>query len=318
LSAYVLLVLMVTAPSVAVAQASCAGVTRQYGPWKSIAVVDGVEFFAAPSVPRCADDLISVRIRLANHNPRRVLVRYSLAFSSSAGANHLVSNLSNVLNANWKAESPWMGEYQPFAGKTSILETTFFPVSSIIVTAKVCPFDEARSTDAYTNPCDPTPSPSAPGPGPRGDAVRPPSRGSEADRDTAGIPASAASVIPSIEKGDTAELRSLLAAGASPDAKEMSYGMPALMLAARKGRPDMIALLLAARANVNARANDGYTALMSAVNSGVPRSVELLLQAKADPNLRTSTGATALSILLYTNPAPGHPILRLLRQHGAR
>jgi len=59
---------------------------------------------------------------------------------------------------------------------------------------------------------------------------------------------------------DSGCIKALLAAGANPNAETVE-GQTALMWAARRARPDAIALLLASRADVNFRARDGSTAL---------------------------------------------------------
>ena len=54
-------------------------------------------------------------------------------------------------------------------------------------------------------------------------------------------------------------------------------GQTALMLAASHGRSDMVELLLASGANVNARDEDGSTALMCACEHGYIDIVQMLL-----------------------------------------
>ena len=62
----------------------------------------------------------------------------------------------------------------------------------------------------------------------------------------------------------------------------------ALYLAALRNRPDLIPLLLAGGADVNARDDYGDTALMAAVNSGNPEIVKMLLDAHANVNAKST------------------------------
>ena len=72
---------------------------------------------------------------------------------------------------------------------------------------------------------------------------------------------------------------------------EASYGMPALVLAARAGHKEAVKALLEAGANVNSRDSEGNTALITAVFYGRTDVVETLLAAGADTN--------AISTMIY-------------------
>lgn len=61
-----------------------------------------------------------------------------------------------------------------------------------------------------------------------------------------------------------------------------------------KGHEDTVALLLANKADVNAKLNNGWTPLHTAVDKGHKGVVKLLLANKAKVNARTSDGRTPL------------------------
>ena len=71
-------------------------------------------------------------------------------------------------------------------------------------------------------------------------------------------------------------------------------GMTPLMFTAWHERPDVINVLVKARAIVNAQDNDGWTSLMYAAKSGNPDSVNALVNAGADVNAKNNIGRTPL------------------------
>jgi ankyrin repeat protein len=87
-------------------------------------------------------------------------------------------------------------------------------------------------------------------------------------------------------------LRVLLDKGADPNAKTLN-GMTPLMAASR-GNLEAERLLIARKADVNARNAAGATAVMFAAQTGRPEAVRMLLEAGADANLRTKRNETAL------------------------
>ena len=123
-------------------------------------------------------------------------------------------------------------------------------------------------------------------------------------------------------KGDTAEMRRMLQAGA--DIRQTNdYGFNALMFAAGaypaqpvrpKGSVDAIRLLIQLGADPNARTHRGMTALMFAVQYGDLKYVELLLEHGADVNLINVDGESALSFAAFK----GDPELvgALLKAHA--
>ena len=128
------------------------------------------------------------------------------------------------------------------------------------------------------------------------------------------------------EVGNLAAVQALLAAGASPDARDPKGmtslmvavvhdhgaiaelllargadvntwddgGVTALMLAANNGRTALLQRLISRGANVNAQTRDGWTALMYAAWKGHSSVARRLLAAGADPALTDRQGWTAL------------------------
>ena len=77
----------------------------------------------------------------------------------------------------------------------------------------------------------------------------------------------------------------------------------------------MVNALLAARADVNAKNNNGDTALMYAVSGDHAEVVQALLAARADVNAKSRKGWTALKIAQVA----GHTrMVKLLRQAGGK
>jgi ankyrin repeat protein len=82
------------------------------------------------------------------------------------------------------------------------------------------------------------------------------------------------------QSGNTAEVRSLLDAGAEVNATD-DDGFTALLLASTWGHPEVVHLLIKAGADVNAQDKDGATELMHASQAGHTEIVELLKRAGA-------------------------------------
>lgn len=73
-------------------------------------------------------------------------------------------------------------------------------------------------------------------------------------------------------------------------------GMTALLFAANKEMPGLVAYLISKGAEVNHRDDRGETALMRASMEGDLKTVKILLEAGADRSLESKEGMTALSI----------------------
>jgi ankyrin repeat protein len=100
--------------------------------------------------------------------------------------------------------------------------------------------------------------------------------------------------------GDAGTVRYLLASGANVNALLsggtglLSDGATALMAAAAHGHIEVVKLLLAAKANVEARAKYRETALILAAREGRAEVVEALLRSKAKVNAKMAGSRTAL------------------------
>jgi len=101
--------------------------------------------------------------------------------------------------------------------------------------------------------------------------------------------------------GQTALVEPLMAAGAAVDARD-ARDYTALFHAchdpdADRGHPEVVALLLQAGADKEARIGFGVRPLMYAAGTGEAAVVQVLLQAGADPLARNEVGRTALMMV---------------------
>jgi len=111
------------------------------------------------------------------------------------------------------------------------------------------------------------------------------------------------------QKGHKEIVKLLIAEGADVNAKD-KYGMTPLHLAETKEAAE---LLIANGADVNARTGDGQTPLLFAVMSGSKETVEILIAKGADVNAMDGAGVTPLDM------AKKKPeIAELLRKHGGK
>lgn len=118
------------------------------------------------------------------------------------------------------------------------------------------------------------------------------------------------------ERGDVAQLRTLLERGADVNAGQPGSGITALMGAAAGGHLEAVRLLLEEGADVNAHSGEvGSTALMEAIESGHLEVVKVLLNGGADVNAKEEYGATALKIARAKRRTE---IAAYLKAHGAR
>jgi ankyrin repeat protein len=95
----------------------------------------------------------------------------------------------------------------------------------------------------------------------------------------------------SFKTHDVAKLKTAIAAGADVNAFDKNGG-PALNSAAIW--PDMVQLLIDAKADVNASGKIDMTPLMMAAMMSIPESMKLLLDAGADPKFKMKNGMTIL------------------------
>jgi general secretion pathway protein A len=112
----------------------------------------------------------------------------------------------------------------------------------------------------------------------------------------------APALLDNAEVGNLTVVQALLAAGVSPDARDISSMTP-LMVAVIHDRGAIAELLLARGADVNAVDDGGVTALMLAANNGRTALLQRLLDRGARVNAKSQAGWTALTYA----PWSGHP-----------
>jgi cytohesin len=116
-------------------------------------------------------------------------------------------------------------------------------------------------------------------------------------------------------EGDVARVKALLDEGTDVNAKNSRMGYTALHGAARNGHKEVVELLLANGADINARENQSKTPLFLAVEYGKKEIVELLLARGADVNAAARGAENALS----TAKKKGNTeIEALLTKNGAK
>jgi ankyrin repeat protein len=102
----------------------------------------------------------------------------------------------------------------------------------------------------------------------------------------------------SAAEGDQKALGLFLAAGFDIN-KSNTAGYTGLMVAAERGRADIVKLLLDHKADPNVAGRDGSTALMLAAESNQPEILKLLINRGADPNRQDNNGWTAVLKAAY-------------------
>ncbi len=103
--------------------------------------------------------------------------------------------------------------------------------------------------------------------------------------------------------GDAARVQALLKDNPDLVFSKDSRGVTPLRLAAAAGNKEVTELLLASKAEVNARTSDGTTPLHMAAANGHKDVVELLLANKADSNAKDTNGETPLQLAVAGNHA---------------
>jgi ankyrin repeat protein len=139
--------------------------------------------------------------------------------------------------------------------------------------------------------------------------------------------------------GEAAAVKALLARGADVNAKEHEHQQTALMWAVAQRHPDVVQVLIEARADIRARSltyaqtvvgeqtqragreelnytvrRGGATPLLFAARVGDLESVRLLLQAGADANDSQPDGVSAVGLAAHSGNGP---VAALLLEHGA-
>jgi ankyrin repeat protein len=106
----------------------------------------------------------------------------------------------------------------------------------------------------------------------------------------------------SAAEGDQKALGLFLAAGFDVN-KPNAAGYTGLMVAAERGRLDIVKLLLDHKADLNVAGRDGSTALMLAAENNQPEILKLLISRGADPNRQDNNGWTAVLKASYQGNA---------------
>jgi ankyrin repeat protein len=100
------------------------------------------------------------------------------------------------------------------------------------------------------------------------------------------------------QRGAVPAVQLLIARGADVNAKDTWRGQTPLMWAAAENHADLIKVLLAGGAAVDARSNGNFTALMFAVRQDAREAVRLLVAAGADVNLTGPNGQDLLRLAI--------------------
>jgi hypothetical protein len=112
---------------------------------------------------------------------------------------------------------------------------------------------------------------------------------------------------------DLTRVENMLKAGIDPNAQTSTGNRP-LLIAAKKGNPRLLEILIAHGAQVDAPDRNGLTALMAAASMGLAPNVRVLISAGANLNVRDEKGSTPLSWATIS----GHPqVVEILLAHGA-
>jgi len=133
----------------------------------------------------------------------------------------------------------------------------------------------------------------------------------------AATPPVSTTLLDAAKEGDAAAVRTLLTQGADPNFAR-GDGLAALHMAADEGHVEVVRLLIAAGAGVDARTRiGGYTPLHLASGGAHLSVVRALLDAGADPGVvTTTTGVTPLH--MAASARNGHDVALALIEKGAR
>lgn len=130
---------------------------------------------------------------------------------------------------------------------------------------------------------------------------------------SAAIAGSGQELIQAVQNDDQSAVAQLLAQKADVNARE-DDGATALSWAALRCNRDIAALLLSAGADPNLKNEEGVGPLYLSITNGSPATVKLLLENRADPNLARSDGETPL---MAASRLGQIDVMRMLLDHGA-
>jgi len=120
------------------------------------------------------------------------------------------------------------------------------------------------------------------------------------------------------EGGDIEAVKQHLAAGTDLSAKNGDYQWTPLHAAASKGHKDIVELIIAKAADVNAINIFGETPLHRASLSGYEEVIELLIINGADVNVQDINGSTSLDWATVSTAENKKKTANLLRKHGGK
>ena len=120
----------------------------------------------------------------------------------------------------------------------------------------------------------------------------------KAGADVSLAPAGAPPLLACARAGAVPAVQMLIARGADVNAKDTWRGQTALMWAASEDHAELIKVLLAGGAEVDARSTGNFTALMFAVRQDAREAVRLLVAAGADVNLTGPNGQNLLRVAI--------------------
>ena len=108
-------------------------------------------------------------------------------------------------------------------------------------------------------------------------------------------------LLKAVVAGDLPSMQQALDHGAGEEAREDLFGATALMVAAGKGRVDMVKILLDCGANKDARDEGGWTALMHATLNGQMETISFLIGEGVSIDAQNDDGKTALIVAASNN-----------------
>jgi ankyrin repeat protein len=120
----------------------------------------------------------------------------------------------------------------------------------------------------------------------------------QAGADPGVAPSGAPPLLACAHRGAVASVQMLIARGADVNATDSWRGQTPLMWAAAENHADLVTVLLAAGAAVDARSKGSFTALMFAVRQDARDAVHLLVAAGADVNLAGPNGQDVLRLAI--------------------
>ena len=116
-----------------------------------------------------------------------------------------------------------------------------------------------------------------------------------------------------VQRADAAQIENLTAQGFDVNTGN-EVGVTPIIVAAGMN-VEMVRLLVAKGARVNAKTSGGYTALMAAALNGQKEIVKLLLDNGADPTPKDTSNRTAIK---YASEKNHNDIVDLLKRAGAK